>query len=148
MRAPGLLLVVPALLATAQAGAAQTPSELVRTFYEQTGRETDPAARGDFVDPAKQVLDDAEKLKASGQGDCLDANMALDNAAYDRAELERSLKIIEAVNGETAKVVAAFMAGGTPHRMEWRLEKAGENWKVADFISVTNEWKLSQYNCE
>jgi len=148
VRAAGLLFAVPALLAAAPAGAAQTPSDLVRTFYEQIGRETDPSARGDFVDPAKKVLDDADKLKASGQGDCLDANMALDNATYDKAELEKSLKIIEAVNGETAKVVAAFMAGGTPHRMEWRLRKAGESWKVTDFISVTNEWKLSQYSCE
>jgi hypothetical protein len=69
------------------------------------------------------VLDKSDALRKSGQGECLDPNMALDNAAYDRAEIDNSLKTIEAVKGDEAKVIVAFIVAGNPHRLEWEVQK-------------------------
>ncbi|MCF6116936.1 hypothetical protein L2449_08385 [Mesorhizobium muleiense] len=74
-----------------------SPTAVVKLFYEHVGLELDPAQRSHFVDPAKSVLDKSDALRKSGQGECLDPNMALDNAAYDRAEIDNSLKTVEAV---------------------------------------------------
>jgi len=94
------------------------------------------------------VLDDDEALRKSGQGDCLDPDMALDNAAADGKQIAASLKTLEAVNGDQAKVVVAFVEDGKPHRLEWKLKKVDGAWKIADLLSVTGEWELSQYQCE
>ncbi|MFH0038601.1 hypothetical protein ACG3OR_34810, partial [Pseudomonas aeruginosa] len=60
----------------------------------------------------------------------------------------KSLRTIEAVNGDEAKVVVAFVVAGNQHRLEWKLKKVGGDWKVSDLLSVTGEWALSQYQCE
>ena len=145
MRAAIATAILPLLATPASAG---TPMEAVRPFYEHVGLELDPVERGRFVDPAKAVLDARDQLEKVEQGDCLDANMPLDSAAYDKAELDKSLKLIEAENGETAIVVAAFTAAGEPHRMQWKLKKVDGEWKIADLLSVTSEWALSQYQCQ
>ncbi|MEI9427189.1 hypothetical protein [Mesorhizobium sp. Cs1299R1N3] len=125
-----------------------SPTAVVRPFYDQVGLEVDPAQRGHFTDPAKTVLDKSDALRKSGQGECLDPNMALDNADYDKAEIDKSLKTLEAINGDQAKVIVAFVVGGNPHRLEWKFKKVGGEWKISDLLSVTGEWALSQYQCE
>ncbi|ESX81830.1 hypothetical protein X759_03760 [Mesorhizobium sp. LSHC420B00] len=125
-----------------------SPTAVVKPFYEHARLEVDPAQRGHFTDPAKSVLDKSDALRKSGQGECLDPNMALDNAEYDEAEIDKSLKTIEAVKGDQAKVVVAFVASGNPHRLEWKLKKVDGDWKISDLLSVTGEWALSQYQCE
>ena len=145
MRAAVATAILPLLVTPALAG---TPLEAVKPFYDRIGLELDPAERSRFIDPAKAVLDARDQLEKSGQGDCLDANMPLDSAAHDKAEFDKSLKLIESETGDTAIVVAAFMAAGEPHRMQWKLKKVDGEWKIADLLSVTNEWALSQYQCE
>ncbi|RWK63466.1 hypothetical protein [Mesorhizobium sp.] len=125
-----------------------SPTAVVKPFYEHVGLELDPAERSHFADPAKSVLDKSDALRKSGQGECLDPNMALDNAAYDRAEIDKSLKTIEAVKGDEAKVIVAFIVAGNPHRLEWKFRKVDGDWKITDLLSVTGEWALSQYQCE
>jgi hypothetical protein len=125
-----------------------SPTALVKPFYAHFGSELDPAQRGNFTDPARTVLDDDEALRESGQGGCLDVNMALDNAPADKAQIAASLKTLEAVNGDQAKVVVAFVEDGKPHRVEWKLKKVDGAWKIADLLSVTGEWELSQYRCK
>lgn len=125
-----------------------SPTALVKPFYEHLGLELDPSQRKNFIDPAKTVLDKSDALRASGQGECLDPNMALDNADYDKLAIDRSLRTIEAVNGDQAKVVVVFVVEGHQHRLEWKLKKVGGGWKVSDLLSVTGEWALSQYQCE
>ena len=125
-----------------------SPTAVVKPFYEHVGLELDPAQRKNFVDPAKSVLDKSDALRASGQGECLDPNMALDNANYDKLAIDKSLRTIEAVNGDEAKVVVAFVVEGNQHRLEWKLKKVGGDWKISDLLSVTGEWALSQYQCE
>jgi len=125
-----------------------SPTAVVRPFYDQVNLEIDPAERGHFIDPAKTVLDKSDALRKSGQGECLDPNMALDNADYDKDEIDKSLKTLEAINGDQAKVIVAFVVAGTPHRLEWKLKKVDGDWKISDLLSVTGEWALSQYQCE
>ncbi|TIL69651.1 hypothetical protein [Mesorhizobium sp.] len=125
-----------------------SPTAAVKPFYEHVGLELDPAQRSHFVDPAKSVLDKSDELRKSGQGECLDPNMALDNASYDRAEIDNSLKTVEAVKGDEAKVIVAFIVAGNPHRLEWKFKKVDGDWKISDLLSVTGEWALSQYQCE
>ncbi|MER8490147.1 hypothetical protein NKH53_17950 [Mesorhizobium australicum] len=125
-----------------------SPTAVVRPFYDQVGLEVDPAQRGHFIDPAKTVLDKSDALRKSGQGECLDPNMALDNADYDKAEIDKSLKTLEAINGDQANVIVAFVVAGNPHRLEWKFKKVDGEWKISDLLSVTGEWALSQYQCE
>ncbi|CAN7690632.1 hypothetical protein [Mesorhizobium sp. LjNodule214] len=125
-----------------------SPTAVVKPFYEHVGLELDPAERKNFIDPAKTVLDKSDALRKSGQGECLDPNMALDNANYDKRAIDKSLKTIEAVNGDEAKVVVAFVVEGNAHRLEWKLKKVDGGWKISDLLSVTGEWALSQYQCE
>lgn len=125
-----------------------SPTAVVKPFYEHVGLELDPSQRKNFIDPAKTVLDKSDALRVSGQGECLDPNMALDNVDYDKLAIDRSLRTIEAVNGDEAKVVVAFVVEGHQHRLEWKLKKVGGAWKVSDLLSVTGEWALSQYQCE
>ncbi|WP_202354859.1 hypothetical protein [Mesorhizobium sp. 113-3-3] len=125
-----------------------SPTAVVRPFYDQLGLEIDPAQRSHFIDPAKTVLDKSDALRKSGQGECLDPNMALDNADYDKDEIGKSLKTLEAINGDQAKVIVAFVVAGNPHRLEWKLKKVDGDWKISDLLSVTGEWALSQYQCE
>ncbi|RUU90724.1 hypothetical protein EOD00_29930, partial [Mesorhizobium sp. M7A.T.Ca.TU.009.01.3.1] len=125
-----------------------SPAGSVRPFYDQVGLEIDPAERSHFIDPAKTVLDKSDALRKSGQGECLDPNMALDNADYDKAEIDKSLKTLEAINGDQAKVIVAFVISGNPHRLEWKFKRVDGDWKITDLLSVTGEWALSQYQCE
>lgn len=144
MRAAALILL---LLSSARAFAG-TPTEAVRPFYDHVGMEADPKERYRFVDPARQVLDAGDRLRASGEGDCFDPNLALDGVVAEEAEIDRTLKLVEAVRGDTAIVVVAFSVAGEPHRMQWKLKRVGGDWKIEDLLSVTNEWALSQYQCE
>lgn len=125
-----------------------SPTALVRTFYDGAGLELASAPRDDFVDPARTVLDDNDRLEKSGQGECLDPAMAFDTVTDGKAEMAASLKTLEAVKGDEAKVVVAFVVAGNPHRLEWKLKRAGGRWKIADLLSVTGEWALSQYQCQ
>lgn len=101
-----LLAFIP-LLHPAPAFAA-SPGETVRLFYDKASAETDRSLRGHFVDPALAVLDNNDRLVASGEGTCLDENMALDNAVFDKAEIAGSLKMAEAIRGSEANVLVAL----------------------------------------
>lgn len=142
----GIAMVV--LLAVSSPAFAATPTEAVMAFYDHVGLELDPAERDRFVDPAKAVFDGSERLKKSGEGDCLDPHMPLDNVDAGAGEFRKSLKTLETIKGDEAKVAVAFVAAGAPHRLQWQLRKLGGAWKVADILSITGEWALSQYHCE
>jgi hypothetical protein len=146
-RIVGSVVAVLCVGASASASAG-TPTEAVMAFYDHVGLELDPAERGRFVDPAKAVFDGSERLKQSGEGDCLDPHMPLDNVDAGLEQFRKSLKTLETIKGDEAKVTVAFVAAGAPHRLQWQLRKVGDAWKVADILSITGEWALSQYHCE
>lgn len=124
------------------------PTAAVMAFYDHVGLELDPAERDRFVDPAKAVFDGSERLKQSGEGDCLDPHMPPDNVDAGAGQFSKSLKTLETIKGDEAKVTVAFVAAGAPHRLQWQLRKVADAWKVADILSITGEWALSQYHCE
>jgi hypothetical protein len=141
-----LIAVLAAVPCPAWAGA---PTEAVRPFYTTPGLEFQPAARDRFIDPARKVLDADEAIRKSGETDgCLDPALAFDDTDYDYADVMASLKFVEAVKGDQAVVSALFRAEGEPARVEWKLRKVGEEWKIADIFSLTKDWALSQFNCE
>lgn len=145
------LMLPAALLGSALSpahAATRTPTDIVMAIYGRPGLEHDPAVRGLFVDPIKRLLDDSDQLRRTGDGDCLDPDMALDNVEGDAAEIRKTIKTHEAVDGEQARVLVAFVARAAPHRLEWKLTKVDGAWKIADLISVGGEWALSQYHCE
>ncbi|MBX3566679.1 MAG: hypothetical protein KF914_01390 [Rhizobiaceae bacterium] len=141
--------------ATAAAGAPPsvaaepgTPLAVVKPFYDAFGLERDPAQRGSFTDPARTVLDKADALAHAGEGQCLDENMALDNAEANAAQIRSSLRMGQSQKGDEARVVVAFTVDDVAHRLEWKLRKIDGAWKISDLLSVTGEWALSQYQCE
>jgi hypothetical protein len=143
----GLIIVL--LLELPGAALAGEASDAVRAFYDHPGLELDPAARDRFVDPARKILDQNDAIKAAGSPDgCLDPSLPFDDTDDDPAAVAATLKLTERVDGDDAKVVAMFkVADGVAH-LEWKLKKVGGSWKVADIVSMSKDWALSQFNCE
>jgi hypothetical protein len=142
-------LAIALVLAMSGAAVAGEAADAVKPFYDRPGLELEPAERGRFVDPAKTVLDQNDAIKASGEGQgCLDPALPFDDSDYDLAEVTKTLKLTETVSGDDATVVAAFKVADGTARMEWKLKKVGGGWKVADIVSMTKDWALSQFNCE
>jgi hypothetical protein len=141
---------IAALLLTGQKAAlAGEASDAVKAFYDHPGLELDPAARDRFVDPARKLLDQNDAIKAAGSPDgCLDPALPFDDTDYDPAVVASTLKLAERVEGEDAKVVAMFKVPDGVAHLEWKLKKVGGAWKVADIVSMSKDWALSQFNCE
>ena len=125
-----------------------SPTAVVKPFYEHLGLELDPAQRKNFIDPAKTVLDKSDALRASGQGECLDPNMALDNADYDKLAIDKSLRTSRPSMATRPRWSSPSSSQAIQHRLEWKLKKVDGGWKISDLLSVTGEWALSQYQCE
>lgn len=136
-------------LLTPQPAAAEEPTDAVKAFYDHPGLELEKAARDRFVDPAKHILDLDDAIKAGGEPDgCLDPALPFDDTDYDLKEVQGSLKLTQSVTGDEAKVVAVFKVPGDVARLEWKLKKVGDSWKVADIVSMSKDWAFSQFNCE
>jgi len=145
VRHAALLLVLSS--STAFAG---PPSDLVRTFYHPVGYEADPAVRDKFTDPAKALFERNDK--ASDQGEiCIDFVPSVDAQDLDQSVVDRTLKLEEMVEGDTAKVTASFMLFAdqpdSQRIMLWTLRREAGAWKVADIASQTNGWTLSELGC-
>ena len=141
-------IVVLALFASQTPSFAGAALDAVQPFYAQPGLEFEPSARDRFTDPAKNILNQNDAIKQTGEEGCLDPALAFDDTDYDYADVMASLKFVEAVKGDQAVVSALFRAEGEPARVEWKLRKVGEEWKIADIFSLTKDWALSQFNCE
>ncbi len=144
--ATAFAILVPA---AAMAGPA---SDAVKFFYTQERFVGDPDYRDRFVEPVRKLFDQNDAALASADGiPCIDSDPALDAQDFDNAELLRTLKLAESVNGEEAEVTASFnlFPGGqdAAREMVWTLKNVGGTWKVADIASKTNGWKLSELEC-
>ena len=144
---PGLTVVM--LLGLPGGALAGEASDAVKVFYDHPGLELDPTARDRFVDPARKLLDQNDAIKAAGEADgCLDPALPFDDTDYDPAIVASTLKLAERVDGDDAKVVAMFKVPDGVAHLEWKLKKVGGAWKVADIVSMSKDWALSQFNCE
>jgi hypothetical protein len=136
------------LLVTGVAFAGEA-TDAVRPFYERPGLELEPAERGRFVDPAKKVLDQNDAIRAEGSDEgCLDPALPFDDTDFDHAAVMTSLQLSEAVKEDSADVLATFTTLEGPARIEWKLKKVDGAWKIADLVSMTKDWALSEFNCE
>ena len=146
MAAPVFAVLLLTIMATpALAGA---PSEVVRPFYLQPGLELEQSARGNFIDPARKILNQNDEIRQGGPDGCLDPALPFNDTKYDPAEVASTLKLEELVSGREATVLAKFMAEGQEQAVQWRLKEIGTEWRIADIVSTSKDWALSRFQCE
>lgn len=149
------LLVLAALCASMPVAAYAGPaSDAVRFFYTPQVRfEADADYRGHFVEPVTKLfeLNDAAIAKNPDQLACIDFDPGLDAQDFDQATLNKTLKLSEQVNGDSAQVTATFRLfpddEDSSREMLWSLKKVGGEWKIADIASKTHNWTLSELGC-
>jgi hypothetical protein len=145
-----LLLTLAFALSAPLSALAGAPADLVKSFYTPVGYEADPAVRDRFVDPARALFEKNDK--ASERGDiCIDFVPSIDAQDLDQSVIDRTLKLVENVDGDAATVTASFdlFAGedGSSRIILWSLAKVDGTWKVSDIASQTNGWTLGTLGC-
>jgi len=144
----GLGLSIGIVLAEGSDALAGAPSEVVRQFYEQPGLELEESARGNFLDPARKLLNQNDAIRQGGEDGCLDPHLPFNDTDFDPAEVARTLLLEELVTGGEATVVAKFQSEGELQAVQWRLKDIGGRWRIFDIVSMTKDWALSRFQCE
>ena len=140
---------------TAFAGPA---SDAVKFFYTPEVKfEADAQYRSRFTEPVTKLfeLNDAAIKKNPDQLACVDFDPGLDAQDFDQNAVNKSIKLSEAVNGDTAEVTATFALlpddgsgdDDSGREMVWSMKKIDGQWKIADISSKTHNWKLSELGC-
>lgn len=141
-----------ALLATlafyATPAFAGEPSDAVRYFYENLGAETEMENRDRFAGPALDFLNAADAAWVRDETNCIEFGFAIDAQDFDEAEIVRTLELDEAVDGDTAMVVAHFDNFGQATEVEWTLSQNAAGWQVSDIASRANDWRVSTMSCQ
>jgi hypothetical protein len=120
----------------------------VRYFYDNLGAESGLENRERFAGPALEFLNAADAAWNRDETLCLDFGFPVDAQDFDDAEIARTLKLDETVDGDTARVVARFNNFGEPSEVEWTLEQNTAGWQISDVASTVNDWRLSTLSCE
>lgn len=142
------LVLVSAFALPAAPAFAGDPSLAVQYFYDNLGGEAGLENRDRFAGPALEFLNAADTAWNRDETLCLDFGFAVDAQDFDDAEIARTLKLEETVDGDTARVVAHFDNFGQPTEVEWTLEQGAAGWQVSDVASTANDWRLSTLSCE
>jgi hypothetical protein len=125
-------------------------SDAVRFFYVPVQWEADPSFRDRFTGPAKKLFDLNDAMPA-GEIGCIDFGPGIDAQDYDDATIKKTLKLSENVQGDMATVTATFTlfpeGDDAKREMQWLMVNEGGRWKIADIVSVTSGWKLSELEC-
>lgn len=140
------IVLALALMATAAPAMAADPTEAVQFFYNDPGSELAPENRDRFNGKAKEVLDAADAA-TTDEGPCIGYMLSVDGQDYDGEELKSTLNLVGGIAGEWGSVEATFKQFGEDVKIEWLLEKVGDDWKVYDIVSAKNNWKLSEIDC-
>ena len=111
------------------------------------GYEAAEENRDRFTGAAKAYLDANDLAWAENEEACLDFGLTVDAQDYDEAEIARTLQLKESVQGDGAIVMADFTMFGVKRTLEWTLEREGRSWLVADIMSLTGGWRLSEFSC-
>jgi hypothetical protein len=133
---------------TASGALAGEPSDVVRQFYAKPGLELEESARGNFIDPARRVLNLNDVIRQGGEEGCLDPALPFNDTNFDPVEVDRTLLLEELVSGGEATVLAKFTAEGEQQAVQWRLKDIGGRWRISDFASMSKDWALSRFQCE
>ena len=143
-----LFFAVVLMTLMASPALAGPPSEVVRPFYLQPGLELERSARGNFIDPARKILNQNDEIRQGGPDGCLDPALPFNDTNYDPAEVASTLKLEELISGGEATVLAKFMAEGQEQAVQWRLKEIGAQWRISDIVSTSKDWALSRFQCE
>ena len=140
-----------ALLALSAVPALAGPaSDAVRFFYVPVKWEADREFRDRFTGPAKKLFDLNDKMP-EGEIGCIDFGPGIDGQDYDDATIKKTLKLAEEVSGDQATVTARFTlfpeGDDAKREIQWLMVNEGGKWKIADIVSVTSGWKLSELEC-
>ena len=149
------LLVVALCLSSSVSAFAGPASNAVKFFYTPEVKfEADAQYRNRFTEPVTKLfeLNDAAIKKNPDQLACIDFDPGLDAQDFDQATIDKTLKLSEQIDGDTAQVTATFDLfptgeDDTNREMVWSMKKVGGEWKIADIASRTNSWKLSELGC-
>jgi hypothetical protein len=148
------LAVAAACLAFPSLALAGPASNAVRFFYAPTVRfEADAQYRDRFTEPVTKLfaLNDEAIRKKPDEVPCIDFDPGLDAQDFDQKTVNRTLKLDEHVDGDSAEVVATFTlfpeGDDAGREMHWTLKKVDGKWKIADISSKTSNWTLSQLEC-
>ncbi|WP_339758378.1 hypothetical protein [uncultured Hoeflea sp.] len=142
------LVLVSVFAVPAAPAFAGDASLAVRYFYDNLGAESGLENRDRFAGPALEFLNAADAAWNRDETLCLDFGFPVDAQDFDDAEIARTLKLDETVDGDTARVVARFNNFGEPSEVEWTLEQNTAGWQVSDVASTANDWRLSTLSCE
>lgn len=123
------------------------PSDTVKYFYDHLGAESEFENRGRFTGPALDFLNAADAAWIGDETNCIDFGFAIDAQDFDEAEIARTLKLEETVDGNTARVVAQFDNFGQSTKVEWTLSQSAAGWQVSDIASKANDWRVSAMSC-
>ena len=140
----GRLLVCALCVASSAPAFAETPSDVVKFFYENPD-EVFNADNPRLADPLLAVM---KSNAAHNDEPCIDFSPALAAQDWDEAELKKSLKLDEKADGDKAVVLATFKLFDNDTEVEWDLAKSGDSWKVTDIASKADEWRLSEIKCD
>ncbi|TGQ73256.1 DUF3828 domain-containing protein [Mesorhizobium sp. M00.F.Ca.ET.186.01.1.1] len=148
------VLVATLSLAMPGAAFAGPASDAVKFFYvPQVKFEADAQYRDRFTEPVTKLFDlnDQAMKKNPDQVACIDFDPGLDAQDFDQKTVSKTLKLSEAVDGDSAQVVANFSllpeGDGAQREMHWSLTKVDGKWRVSDIASKTSDWTLSQLEC-
>ena len=149
-----IVLAVAMSIALPCAALAGQASNALKFFYVPDVKfEADAKYRDRFTEPVIKLFeanDKAQKEKPD-EVSCIDFDPGLDAQDFDQKTLSKTLKLAEAVSGDTAEVTASFNlfpeSDDSKREMVWSLKKVDGKWKIADITSKTSDWKLSALGC-
>jgi hypothetical protein len=148
------VLAAAFLVALPAAALAGPASNAVKFFYVPAVKfEADAKYRDRFTEPVTKLFDlnDQAAKNHPDEVSCIDFDPGLDAQDFDQKSISKTLKLAEAVNGDSAEVTATFNlfpeGEGTKREMVWLLKKIDGKWKIADITSKTSSWTLSGLEC-
>ncbi|TIP80524.1 MAG: DUF3828 domain-containing protein [Mesorhizobium sp.] len=150
-----LTVLAAALSIAAPAPALAGPaSNAVKFFYmPEVKFEADAKYRDRFTEPVTKLFDlnDQAQKNKPDEVPCIDFAPGLDAQDFDEKTVAKTLKLSEAVDGDSASVTVTFNlfpeGDGSKREMVWSLKKIDGKWKVADITSKTSGWTLSALEC-
>ena len=141
-------------LAVPAAALAGPASNAVKFFYvPEVKFEADAKYRERFTEPVTKLFDlnDQAQKNKPDEVPCIDFAPGLDAQDFDQKIVAKTLKLSEAVDGDSAEVTATFSlfpeSDDSKREMVWSLKKIDGKWKVADIASKSSGWTLSALEC-
>jgi hypothetical protein len=150
-----LIVLAAALSIAAPAASLAGPaSNAVKFFYvPEVKFEADAKYRERFTEPVTKLFDlnDQAQKNKPDEVPCIDFAPGLDAQDFDQKTVAKTLKLSEAVDGDSAEVTATFSlfpeGDDSKREMVWSLKKLDGKWKVADIASKSSGWTLSALEC-